>query len=69
VTFFDPNHKFTTIFFPFGMPKKDFLASKCSLFAHILAFEGKSYRLQRALSTIAVNQSDNKEDSITSMAN
>jgi DNA replication protein DnaC len=37
--------------------------------AHILAFEGESYRLQRALSMIAVNQSDNKEDSITSIAN
>ena len=29
--------------------------------SHILAFEGESYRLQRALSTITVNQPDNKE--------
>jgi DNA replication protein DnaC len=37
--------------------------------AHILAFEGESYRLQRALSAIAINQSDGQENSVTTTAN
>lgn len=37
--------------------------------AHILAFEGESYRLQRALSALAINQSDEQDGSVTTMAN
>ncbi|SHJ61857.1 ATP-binding protein, partial [Desulfofundulus thermosubterraneus] len=37
--------------------------------AHILAFEGESYRLQKALSAIAINQSEDKDNRITTTAN
>ena len=37
--------------------------------AHILAFEGESYRLQKALSAIAINQSEDKDNRITTTVN